>query len=63
MVKDKSKKYAPNSQLYDKLFAIYLTPKALNGLKQRGDNFSKIVKEAKKLSKRKLMHHNNLDLN
>jgi hypothetical protein len=35
------------------LFAVYLTPKALRGIRAKDDNFSRIIKEAKQLSKRK----------
>lgn len=45
-------KKSPNPSIFDKLFSVYLTPKALKGLKSKGDNFSKIVSEARKLSKR-----------
>ena len=39
-----------------------MTPKALNGIKYKGDNFSKIVVEAKKFQKKK-MAALNYDLN
>ena len=31
--------------MYDRLFSIYLTPKALEDIKSRADNFSKVVME------------------
>lgn len=51
-----------NPSIFDKLFSIYLTPKALKGIKAKGDNFAKIVKEARNKSKRHLNQQHS-DLN
>ena len=42
-------KRALNPAAYDKLFAVYLTPKAFKELKSKGDNFSKVLSEARKV--------------
>lgn len=40
-----------SENFYDKILAVYLTPKVLRDIKQRGSNLSKMVKEAKQASK------------
>ena len=42
-----------NKNTYDRLFSIYLTPKAFKEITQKGDHFSKIVGSAQRIPKKK----------
>lgn len=49
--KSKGIKKQLNSIMYDRLFSIYLTPKAFDEIKSKADNFAKVVSDVKKQHK------------
>ena len=58
--KSKAKRHV-ESVMYDRLFSIYLTPKALDDIKVKHHEFAKVVNETSKKYKRKELLNNSVE--